>query len=98
MEYVSTRCNRQKFTFSQVVLEGLAPDGGLFVPTYFPDFSQKLNELAQLDYQELATQLFTPFCSPCLLQEEIKNIVKDSYQIFPSPPLKIIHFKKKILF
>ena len=94
MEYVSTRDDKKKFTFSQVVLEGLAPDGGLFVPTHFPDFSKKLDELAKLNYQELATRLFIPFCEPCLLPQEIKNIVSDSYQLFPNPPLKIIHLKK----
>ena len=39
MEYVSTRNNRKIFTFKDVFLKGLAPDGGLFIPNEIPKFS-----------------------------------------------------------
>ena len=32
MEYISTRNNKETFTFEDVFLKGLAPDGGLFIP------------------------------------------------------------------
>ena len=39
MRYVSTRGGGQPQTFTQILLEGLAPDGGLFVPEVYPRFA-----------------------------------------------------------
>ena len=41
MEYISTRNTQKTFSFKDVFLKGLAPDGGLFVPKKFQYFSKK---------------------------------------------------------
>ena len=41
MRYKSTRGNCPEVSFSEVLLGGLAPDGGLYMPTDFPFFSQE---------------------------------------------------------
>ena len=46
MRYVSTRGGMAPLPFSAILLEGLAPDGGLVVPESYPCFSEQ--ELAQL--------------------------------------------------
>ena len=40
MKYVSTRGGSEPKSFEDVILTGLAPDGGLFVPDAIPQFSQ----------------------------------------------------------
>ena len=52
--YRSTRGNGETVTASQAILQGLSPDGGLFVPTQIPKFTKSLRELSQLSSQELA--------------------------------------------
>ena len=50
MEYISTRNTKSIFSFKDVFLKGLAPDGGLFIPKNIPFFSHeeltKFNNLA----------------------------------------------------
>ena len=36
MKYISTRGDQTERGFSEILLEGLAPDGGLYVPKFFP--------------------------------------------------------------
>ncbi len=55
MYYVSTRGNTPKMQFSDVLLMGLAPDGGLMLPEYYPNIDDKtLTKWRSLNYQELA--------------------------------------------
>ena len=56
MKYVSTRGGMQALEFSDILLEGLAPDGGLAVPEYIPQVSaQTLETWRALPYHALAT-------------------------------------------
>ena len=41
MNYISTRNNQKNFTFKDVVLKGLADDGGLFVPKSIKSFNKE---------------------------------------------------------
>ncbi|MDI9472882.1 MAG: threonine synthase, partial [Bacillota bacterium] len=41
MKYISTRGNAQPIIAEKAILEGLAPDGGLYVPQYFPVLPNK---------------------------------------------------------
>ena len=41
MEYISTRNTKKTFSFKDVFLKGLAPDGGLFVPKKIPNINSK---------------------------------------------------------
>ena len=54
ISYESTRGGQKGVTASQAVLQGLAQDGGLFMPTEFPRLDKSLKELAPLSYQETA--------------------------------------------
>ena len=45
--YKSTRGNEEKVTASRAILEGLAKDGGLFVPEELPVFDRTMAEFAQ---------------------------------------------------
>jgi threonine synthase len=55
MRYLSTRGNPPAQTFSQILLGGLAPDGGLYLPETYPQFSaDDLTAMRGMDYRQLA--------------------------------------------
>ena len=91
MEYISTRNTQKTFSFKDVFLKGLAPDGGLFVPKKIPLYtSQELEKLRNLSYNELATKIILKFCSDEFNETEIKDLVNDSYKNFRTKDVIII--------
>tara|TARA_Y100000590_G_scaffold237221_1_gene267003 strand:- start:18 stop:1397 length:1380 start_codon:yes stop_codon:yes gene_type:complete len=83
MEYISTRNAQKTFSFRDVFLKGLAPDGGLFVPKKIPIYSfQQIDKLRKLSYNELATKIIYEFCNEEFNQAEVQNLVKNSYKGF----------------
>tara|TARA_Y100000590_G_scaffold468030_1_gene649072 strand:- start:434 stop:1813 length:1380 start_codon:yes stop_codon:yes gene_type:complete len=83
MEYISTRNSEKKFSFREVFLKGLAPDGGLFVPKNLPVFtSRELENLEKLSYVDLATKIIFKFCSSEFSENKIKNLIENSYKEF----------------
>ena len=83
MEYISTRNSKKTFSFKDVFLKGLAPDGGLFVPKKIPKYSsQELINLKKLTYNELAENVIFKFCGDTFNRKEIKEIVHNSYKNF----------------
>ena len=99
MEYISTRNTKKIFSFKDVFLKGLAPDGGLFIPKKIPIFSYKeINELRNLSYNDLATKIILKFCQDEFNEEEIKNLVKKSYKDFRVENVVKIKKLKNIVF
>ncbi len=83
MEYISTRNTKNTFSFKDVFLKGLAPDGGLFVPKTIPIFSkEELKELKNSSYNELAVKIISKFCGNEFNQKEIREIIENSYKSF----------------
>ncbi|MDG2164049.1 MAG: threonine synthase [Gammaproteobacteria bacterium] len=86
MKYESTRGGCPQQNFEQVLLTGLAPDGGLYVPTELPHFS--LEEIAswrELSYPDLAMKVITPFIGDEIPTADLRNIIEDSYAAFNHP-------------
>ena len=95
MEYISTRNKEKTFSFKDVFLRGLAPDGGLFIPKKIPRYnSQELMRLRNLSYNELAAQIIFKFCSSEFTETEIKELVKNSYKNFRTPNAVEIRYGK----
>ena len=91
MQYISTRNSKKTFSFKDVFLNALAPDGGLFVPQNIPFFSIKeLNELKKLSYNDLAAKIIIKFCSEEFEENELKEIVEKSYKSFRSKETVIL--------
>ena len=62
MRYLSTRGVAPELNFDDVVITGLARDGGLYLPTDWPQFSpEDLKSLASLSYPELAIEVIRHF-------------------------------------
>ncbi|MEC8428746.1 MAG: threonine synthase, partial [Pseudomonadota bacterium] len=83
MKYISTRGEAAPLSFEDVVLTGLAPDGGLYVPEQLPKFSQEeIASWAGLSYQELAFKVIAPFVAGEVPDADLKKIIDDSYSTF----------------
>jgi threonine synthase len=86
MRYISTRGDAPALQFEEVLLTGLATDGGLYVPEELPRFSAAdLERLAGLDYPQLALELLHPFVEGAFSHEELSVIVDDCYAQFRHP-------------
>ncbi|GAB2189392.1 threonine synthase [Sessilibacter sp. MAH1] len=83
MKYISTRGQAPTLNFEDVVLTGLASDGGLYVPETLPKFSaEEIQSWAGLSYQELAFKVMKPFVTETLNDEELKGLIDKSYATF----------------
>ena len=80
MKYVSTRGNAPAIGFEDVLLAGLAPDGGLYVPENYPQFSAaQMREMRSLSYAELAGEVMAPFTDGCLNKADLIEIARQAY-------------------
>jgi len=83
VKYISTRGDATPLSFEEVVLTGLAPDGGLYVPETLPTFSQQeIASWAGLSYQDLALKVISPFVDGEIPDADLKKIIDDSYSTF----------------
>lgn len=83
MKYISTRGGGQAKSFEDVVLTGLAPDGGLFVPEQLPTFSaQEIASWRGLSYEELAYQVMAPFVGDEIPASDLRQLIDRSYASF----------------
>jgi len=93
MNYFSTRDKSLEFRFKDIFLRGLAPGGGLFLPAEIKKYSQEeLNNLSQLNYNELATEIIFNFCSGEIKKEELSSLIQKSYSSFKDK--EVVNIKK----
>lgn len=79
MKYISTRGCSPKLAFSEVLLGGLAPDGGLYLPEHYPKFTNdELNKMRGMTYQDLAFYIFEKFIDD-IPSNDLKEIVNKTY-------------------
>lgn len=79
MQYRSTRSDESSAVDSATaVLQGLAPDGGLYVPLHFPKPSYNLDQLNQLKYADLAQTVLSWFFDD-YSDEQLKQCVESAY-------------------
>ena len=79
MKYISTRGGMAPKTFSEVLLEGLAPDGGLVVPDHYPQVSlEQLAAWRRLTYAELAFAVLRLFADD-IPEADLHALVERTY-------------------
>ncbi len=79
MHYQSTRSSSVAVSAAQAMAQGIADDGGLFVPDSFPRLSYSdLSELSRADYTERAARILS-FFLPDFSAEEIEECVRSAY-------------------
>ncbi|MEO7403462.1 MAG: threonine synthase [Burkholderiales bacterium] len=79
MRYVSTRGGGTPLGFSEILLAGLAPDGGLYVPEALPKIDRaELAAMRTMPYHELAATILTKFASD-IEPETIRALAAKTY-------------------
>ena len=79
MQYVSTRGQAPAQSFSQILLGGLAPDGGLYLPAEYPKVSGvELDAWRKLSYADLALEVLKKFATD-IPEADLKALVQKTY-------------------
>ena len=76
--YRSTRNHETAVTASKAILQGLAEDGGLFVPDRIPALEVELEQLPRMTYQETAYEVMKLFLTD-FTEEELKSCIRNAY-------------------
>src|SRR5690606_22080369 len=83
VKYVSTRGQSPELEFEEVLLAGLARDGGLYVPVEWPQLSErKIRAMAGLPYGEVALRVMKPFIGPAVPDAELERMIGEAYAGF----------------
>lgn len=83
MQYLSTRGGPPDQGFEDVLLTGLARDGGLFLPQSWPRFSRdEIAALAGLPYADLVARVVTPFAGRAFDEDELLAMARAAYRPF----------------
>ena len=83
MRYISTRGGAPAAGFLDVVLEGLAPDGGLYIPETWPTLDRaELEGLARLSYPELAADILARFVGDDIDRPTLERMTEEAYAPF----------------
>ncbi len=82
MKYLSTRGANERLTFSEVVLAGLARDGGLYIPESYPQCSEFFPQWQSLNYSQLALEVIQLYVGEDISKETLKTLIDKSYASF----------------
>jgi threonine synthase len=83
MHYVSTRNAEQQVSLSQAIARGIAPDGGLYVPSSFPHFATRQFD-DDTELTQIGERLIAPFAEGDPLASELGDICRQAFT-FPAP-------------
>lgn len=83
MRYISTRGEAPILEFDEVLLAGLATDGGLYIPETWPRFSaDEIRAMRGLSYADLATRIMLPFLGGRIAEADFASLARDAYSGF----------------
>jgi threonine synthase len=86
LQYISTRGEAPRLGFEDVLLAGLARDGGLYMPAVWPSLSpQSIAEFAGQPFAEVAARLVQPFVGASLASTDLLGIAREAYARFSHP-------------
>ena len=96
VKYYSTNLKSPEVTFKEALLGGLAPDGGLYLPSSFPLFSQReLTSFSSKKYHQIAFSVLHKLIGDEIDKEELRKICAESYNF--EVPLEKVHDRKYIM-
>lgn len=79
MRYQSTRGNSPKQSFLEILLGGLAPDGGLYLPLEYPQITlAQLDSWRGLSYADLAYEVLSLYC-PDIPENDLRALLRKTY-------------------
>ena len=87
MKYISTRSTQpHPVDFEEVLLSGLAPDGGLYLPRSWPRLKRAtLRGFASASYQDVAQACFAPFIGSAMSAAKLRRMIDAAYSGFNHP-------------
>ena len=86
MRYVSTRGDAPSLDFVEVMLAGLARDGGLYVPESWPAFdAATIAQFAGKPYAEVAVDVLRPFVAGTIGDADLARLTREAYEGFRHP-------------
>ncbi len=92
MNYISLNHNSKKVNFENALINGLAPDKGLYYPEYTPKLSKKfIDNIQHYSNYEIAYKVIKPFIGDCIDKKNLNNIIKNTLSF--EFPLKEINSK-----
>lgn len=88
MKYISTRGEAPPVSFTQMILAGLAPDGGLYLPEAYPRLSSDvIAGFAGKPYAEIAQDLIAPFVAGEIKAQALRDMIEAAYCNFRHPAI-----------
>ncbi|MEK9855021.1 MAG: threonine synthase, partial [Rhodobiaceae bacterium] len=88
MNYISTRGQDGPLGYEQALLSGLARDGGLYLPTGYPQFTaDEIRDMAGLSYAALAGRIMARFTDGEIDEAELTAMAGDAYGAFTDPDI-----------
>ncbi|MBQ4384149.1 MAG: threonine synthase [Firmicutes bacterium] len=87
--YRSTRGRSESVTSAKAIVEGIAPDGGLYVPDHIPAPLVSLEEMLQLSYRDLAYAVMKPYL-PDFTEEELRGCLQYAYNSRFDTPEQVV--------
>jgi threonine synthase len=86
MRYISTRGEAPSLDFVDVMLAGLARDGGLYVPERWPTIDRAtVGKLAGKPYAEVAVDVIRPFVGDGIAEADLARMAREAYGSFRHP-------------
>ena len=83
MKYVSTRGTAPALDFEDVLLAGLARDGGLYLPESWPRLSaETIRSFAGKPFADIAVEIIHPFTGGAITRAELQRMADDAYSCF----------------
>ena len=88
MHYLSTSGATKLHSFTEVLLGGLAPDGGLFMPEFWPRIPEdEIAGYAQASYQDVAFRIMERFAGAAMSHADLKADIAAAYSAFDGPEI-----------
>lgn len=92
MKYVSTRGSAESLGFEDVLLAGLARDGGLFVPETWPVLpAATVAAFAKMSFAEIAVEVIAPFADGEISKPQLRRMAEEAYTSFDVADVAALH-------
>lgn len=96
LQYFSTNHNAPSVSFGEALLQGLAPDKGLYMPQTIPTFTpDEIESFTNKEYYEIACAVFSKFLRNDIPHAELLAMCKDAYTF--DIPLEHVYNRKYIM-
>lgn len=92
MKFFTTKSKTKAFSIRTVCLEGIAPDGGLFMPESIPALPQFLRSPENFSLEELALEIAKPFFSEAIPEDRLREIISEVLSF----PIPLVHIRDRL--